>query len=226
MGDMRASYPGAVGRHRIYQITRNWLWLGRRIWIVVSFTWITGEVWLCHSEHMVLRYCWRSVTSWAESWWAYFIYASSNCVAWYSCLFQGAPCLRCFSERIQWSFSQWMHGMAIHHTQLALVGSVVGKTCQIHEISFEKNSEWVLLGINSQPMTSFSIDLDQMKPSHFLLGHDYDNLSERSEPPPIGTIDDAHQRLTLVRDLTWGSLWSTRQILGIWYLRPALPKLD
>ena len=177
-------------------------------------------------RNVVLRYCWRSVTSWAESWWAYFIYASSNCVAWYSCLFRGAPCLRCFSERIQWSFSQWMHGMAIHHTQLALVGSVVGKTCQIHEISFKENSEWELLGINSRPMTSLSDDLDQMKPSHFLLGHDYDYLSERSEPPPIGTIDDAHQRLTLVRDLTWGTLWSTRQILGIWYLRLALSKLD
>ena len=36
MGDMRSSYPGAVGHHRVYKITRNWLPFDCRIWIVVS----------------------------------------------------------------------------------------------------------------------------------------------------------------------------------------------
>ena len=32
-----------------------------------AWAWIAGEVWQCHSEHVVLRYCLRGVTSWAES---------------------------------------------------------------------------------------------------------------------------------------------------------------
>ena len=45
-----------------------------------------------------------------------------------------------------WSIWPSYTWMAIHRTQLALVGRVVGKTCHIREISSKENSGWELLG--------------------------------------------------------------------------------
>ena len=74
--------------------------------------------------------------------------------------------------------------------------------------------------INSRPLTFVSDDPDQEKPltpSHFLLGHDGHYLSERSEPAPIETADDARQRFDLrqsVVDKFW-IVWSSEYLRNL-----------
>ena len=74
--------------------------------------------------------------------------------------------------------------------------------------------------INSRPLTFVSDDPDQEKPltpSHFLLGHDSHYLSERSEPAPIETADDARRRFDLrqsVVDKFW-VVWSSEYLRNL-----------
>ena len=74
--------------------------------------------------------------------------------------------------------------------------------------------------INSRPLTFVSDDPDQEKPltpSHFLLGHDGHYLSERSEPAPIETADDARRRFDLrqsVVDKFW-VVWSSEYLRSL-----------
>ena len=74
--------------------------------------------------------------------------------------------------------------------------------------------------INSRPLTFVSDDPDQEKPltpSHFLLGHDGHYLSERSEPAPIETADDARRRFDLrqsVVDKFW-IVWSSEYLRNL-----------
>ena len=74
--------------------------------------------------------------------------------------------------------------------------------------------------INSRPLNLVSDDPDQEKPltpSHFLLGHDGHYLSERSEPAPIETADDARRRFDLrqsVVDKFW-IVWSSEYLRNL-----------
>ena len=74
--------------------------------------------------------------------------------------------------------------------------------------------------INSRPLTFVSDDPDQEKPltpSDFLLGHDGHYVSERSEPAPIETADDARRRFDLrqsVVDKFW-IVWSSEYLRSL-----------
>ena len=71
--------------------------------------------------------------------------------------------------------------------------------------------------INSRPLTFVSDDPDQEKPltpSHFLLGH---YLSERSEPAPIETADDARRRFDLRQSVVdkFCVVWSSEYLRNL-----------
>ena len=107
--------------------------------------------------------------------------------------------------------------MAIHHTQLALAGRVVGTTCQIREISSKENSGWKLLGARQLSMklkpTSIADPSHlfltiRIKRSlwHHLISYCVMTAITWKRGPSHHPLRPQMMR---IGDLTWDSLWST-----------------